>query len=65
MALTSLILAHVGGIPVEETLAGVMVGGVAGLRAATLYLRRRVTGPRFRRAQPERPAGPGSRRPAA
>jgi hypothetical protein len=38
---STLILAHVAGVPVEEMLPALMVGGFVGLRAAMSYMRRR------------------------
>ena len=35
------LLAHVAGIPVEEVLPGVVACGAAGIRVATVYVRRR------------------------
>jgi len=58
MALSTLILAHVAGVPVEEMLPAVMVGGFAGLRAAMPYLRWRWPWARSRRVQRERHASP-------
>ena len=36
------LLAHVAGIPVEEVLPGVVACGAAGIRVATVYVRRRL-----------------------
>lgn len=38
--MSTLILGHVAGIPIEEMLPVMIVGGLVGLRAAMHYLRR-------------------------
>ncbi len=44
------LLAHVAGLPVEEVLLGVLACGAAGIRVATVYLRRRPSWPGLRGA---------------
>ena len=51
------LLGHVAGVPVEETLPGVLAVGAVGARLATEWLRRRL-GWRY---AAEKRAGPGSR----
>ena len=51
------LLGHVAGVPVEETLPGVLAVGAIGARLATEWLRRRL---RWRSAG-EKGAGRGSR----
>ena len=51
------LLGHVAGLPVEETLPGVLAVGAVGARLATEWLRRRL---RWRSAG-EKDAGPGGR----
>ena len=51
------LLGHVAGVPVEETLPGVLAVGAVGARLATEWLRRRL---RWRSAG-EKVAGRGSR----
>jgi hypothetical protein len=56
-ALFTPLLGHVAGIPVEETLPGVLAVGAVGVRLATHWLRRRL-GWRY---TAEKGAGRGSR----
>ena len=51
------LLGHVAGVPVEETLPGVLAVGAIGARLATEWLRRRL---RWRSSR-EQSAGPGRR----
>jgi hypothetical protein len=51
------LLGHVAGVPVEETLPGVLAVGAVGVRLATEWLRRRLR----RRSAGERAAGHGGR----
>ena len=51
------VLGHVAGIPVEETLPGVLAVGAVGARLATEWVRRRLRW----RSTAEKGAGPGSR----
>ena len=51
------LLGHVAGVPVEETLPGVLAVGAVGVRLAIEWLRRRL---RWRSAR-ERAAGHGGR----
>jgi hypothetical protein len=51
------LLGHVAGIPVEETLPGVLAVGAVGVRLATEWLRRRLRW----RSTGEKVAGHGSR----
>ena len=51
------LLGHVAGVPVEETLPGVLAVGAIGARLATEWLRRRLRW----RSSGEKGAGRGSR----
>jgi hypothetical protein len=51
------LLGHVAGVPVEETLPGVLAVGAVGARLATEWLRRRLRW----RSTAEKGAGRGSR----
>ncbi len=51
------LLGHVAGVPVEETLPGVLAVGAVSVRLASEWLRRRLG----RRDTAEKSGGPGSR----
>jgi hypothetical protein len=51
------ILGHVAGVPVEETLPGVIAIGAVSVRLATVWVRRRLGW----RAASEKGTGPGGR----
>jgi hypothetical protein len=56
-AVSTPLLGHVAGVPVEETLPGVLAVGAVGVRLATEWLRRRLRSSSAR----ERAAGDGGR----
>jgi hypothetical protein len=57
------LLAHIAGLPVEEVLLGVLALGAAGIRMATVYVRRRRSWGDVRIAQSNRVNEPGFRQP--